>query len=119
MTQINDIITDEIGSVYAETALWCNRNKAVLQEIESEENHRRFKILPVPDPTEEEKKDSLRAIRNQYLADTDKYMIADFPITNEERERYKDYRQYLRDYTQTAGWFDNNPSTFEKWEETV
>ena len=115
MTQISDIITDENGNVYASAAVWCNENKAVLQEIEAKDNIRRFKVVPVPDATDDEKKAAVRAVRNQYLAETDKFMISDFPITDEERARYRAYRQYLRDYTKTDGWFDARLMTFETW----
>ena len=115
MTQINDIITDERGSVYAETATWCNRNNACLKEIEPAGKFRRFKIVTVPEPDENEKKAFIRSVRNGYLADTDKYMIADFPITEEMRAKYQAYRQYLRDYTEMAEWFEKEPATFGEW----
>lgn len=67
----------------------------------------------------EEKKAEVRAVRNQYLADTDKYMIPDFPITEEEREEYKAYRVYLRDYTKTENWYESNPQAFEEWKEEL
>ena len=66
-----------------------------------------------------EKEAEVRAIRNQYLADTDKYMIADFPITDEQREEYKAYRQYLRDYTKLDSWYEKVPITFEEFEATT
>ena len=37
--------------------------------------------------------------RNQILSDTDKYMLVDFPITPENLELIKQYRQALRDFT--------------------
>ena len=49
-------------------------------------------------PTEDELKAQIRAVRNQYLEQTDKYMITDYPISDEERELYKQYRTYLRTY---------------------
>lgn len=61
------------------------------------------------------KQADVRAVRNGYLTETDKYMIADFPITEEEREQYKAYRQYLRDHTKTENWFNADPMTFETW----
>ena len=117
--KINDIITDETGSVYAETAIWCKENNAMLEEIESKEGRRRFKIVSVPEPTAAEKQEQVRLIRNKYLADTDKYMISDFPITEEERTQYRAYRKYLRDYTKTDGWFEKAPAMFEKWKENT
>ena len=66
-------------------------------------------------PTDDELKAQVRAVRNQYLEQTDKYMIADYPITDEEREQYKAYRVYLRDYTLEDEWWLANPKTFEEW----
>lgn len=63
----------------------------------------------------EQRKETVRSIRNQYLAETDKYMISDYPITEEQREEYKAYRQYLRDYTKTDSWYEHNPLTFDEW----
>ena len=68
-----------------------------------------------PDKPQEVKEQEVRAVRNQYLADTDKYMIVDFPISDEEREEYKSYRQYLRDYTSQPEWFEKEVLLFEKW----
>ena len=67
----------------------------------------------------EVKKEQVRAIRNQYLSDTDKYMIVDFPISDEEREEYKGYREYLRNYTKIDKWYEKNPMIFDEWKETV
>ena len=69
-----------------------------------------------PQKPQEVKEQEVRVVRNQYLSDTDKYTsIPDFPITNEERELYKSYRQYLRDYTEQEEWFESNPKTFQEW----
>ena len=37
--------------------------------------------------------------RNGILGETDKYMLSDFPITSEQLELVKQYRQALRDFT--------------------
>jgi hypothetical protein len=37
--------------------------------------------------------------RNGILNETDKYMLSDFPITPEQLEIVKQYRQALRDFT--------------------
>lgn len=56
-----------------------------------------------------------RAERDNLLAQTDKYMLSDFPITDEERAQYKAYRQYLRDLP--ADWSFPNVEimTFEQY----
>ena len=66
-------------------------------------------------PTEDELKAQVRSVRNQYLEQTDKYMIVDYPITDDERELYKQYRTYLRDYTLSENWWESNPLKFEEW----
>lgn len=72
-------------------------------------------VLTVSDEAIEQRKEQVRAVRNQYLEQTDKYMIADYPITDEERELYKQYRVYLRDYTLSENWWEHSPMTFEEW----
>ena len=39
----------------------------------------------------------LRAKRNAKLAETDIYMVSDFPITTEQKNAWQTYRQALRD----------------------
>ena len=63
----------------------------------------------------EQKKADVRAVRNQYLEQTDKYMITDYPITDEERELYRQYREYLRTYPECQDWYKANPKTYEEW----
>lgn len=40
----------------------------------------------------------LRNTRNSYLALTDKYLLSDFPITDDNRNIMRLYRQYLRNF---------------------
>lgn len=63
----------------------------------------------------EQRKQQVRTVRNQYLEQTDKYMLVDFPITEEEKNQYKEYRQYLRNYTEQEEWWTSNPKTFQEW----
>lgn len=67
----------------------------------------------------EQRKEEVRSIRNQYLYDTDKYMIPDFPITEEERQQYKDYREYLRNYPEEENWYESTPLMFAEWKEEL
>ena len=41
----------------------------------------------------------LKNIRNLILAETDKYLLPDYPITSEQLEIVKNYRKALRDFT--------------------
>ena len=72
-----------------------------------------------PEKPIEEKEAEVRTVRNQYLEQTDKYMIADYPITDDERELYKQYRTYLRDYTLSENWWESNPLKFEEWVSSI
>jgi hypothetical protein len=52
--------------------------------------------------------DLLRNKRNQLLTNTDKYMLSDYPITDERKNEWKTYRQALRDLPKTID--INNPA---------
>ena len=72
-------------------------------------------VLTVSDEAIEQYKEQVRAVRNQYLKRTDEFMIVDYPISDDERELYKQYREYLRDYTLSENWWEHSPMTFEEW----
>jgi hypothetical protein len=42
---------------------------------------------------------ALKQKRNLILGETDKYVLCDFPLTPEQLEIVKEYRQALRDFT--------------------
>jgi len=57
-----------------------------------------------------------RAVRNQALEATDKYMLADYPITPAGRLVLNVYRQALRDWPESAGFPDMaTMPTAEDW----
>ena len=68
-----------------------------------------------PEKPIEQKEAEVRSVRNQYLKQTDEFMIVDYPITDDERGLYRQYRTYLRDYTLTENWQESNPLKFEEW----
>ena len=73
-------------------------------------------VLTSSDEAIEQRKEQIRAVRNQYLEQTDKYMIMDYPISDDERELYKKYREYLRDYPDSSeDWFEHEPMSFSVW----
>lgn len=88
-------------------------------EVEQAYNGQWYLKGYAPEKPVEEKEAEARAIRNQYLSDTDKYMIPDFPITEAEEAQYIQYREYLRNYPETENWYESNPLTFEEWKEKV
>ena len=95
---------------YADIAVYCNKNGLII-----EDKGDYLEAVNPPEPSDEEKKARVRQVRNQYLEQTDKYMIVDYPITDDERELYKQYRTYLRDYTLPENWWESNPLKFEEW----
>ena len=57
-----------------------------------------------------------RAERDALLAQTDKFVsVPDYPITDEKREQYKAYRQYLRDLPEQAGFPNVDVLSFGDW----
>lgn len=49
------------GTYPPEVSGWCNNNRAYITEIESLNGTRRFQIVSIPEPTEEEKSQQLQA----------------------------------------------------------
>ena len=76
-------------------------------------------VLTTSNPAIEQYKEQVRAVRNRYLKQTDEFMIVDYPITDDERELYKQYREYLRDYTLSENWWEHSPKDFSTWKEML
>lgn len=73
-------------------------------------------VLTTSDTAIEQYKEQVRAVRNRYLEQTDKYLsVTDFPITDEQKEQYRQYREYLRHYPEQADWYKQNPLDFDTW----
>lgn len=51
--------------------------------------------------------DEVRKIRDELLKETDKYLLEDFPISEEQKEKYKIYRNALREVPEQQGFPDN------------
>jgi hypothetical protein len=71
-----------------------DKKKIIIIIMDQEENKT---VVLGEDP--ELKRVSLICKRNQLLAESDKYVLVDFPITPENLELIKQYRQALRDFT--------------------
>ena len=72
-------------------------------------------VLTVSDEAIEQRNEQVRTVRNQYLEQTDKFLLVDYPITDDERELYRQYRTYLRTYPECRDWYKANPKTYEEW----
>ena len=99
---------------YADLAVYCNKNGKVIEDTGDY-----LEAVNPPESSIEDKQMQVRTVRNRYLAQTDKFMLTDYPITDEERESYKAYRVYLRDYTLEDEWWLENPKTLEEWKEDL
>lgn len=79
-----------------------------------------YRLEEIPAPTTEELSAQKRAERNAILDATDKFVsVPDYPITDEKREQYKAYRQYLRDLPTAWGFPNVEIMTFEKYVESI
>lgn len=85
------------------------------QEVEQAWDGAWYLLGYAPKKPEETSKEEIRAERDELIQNSDKYMLVDFPITEEEREKWVAYRQYLRDYTKQENWWEESPKTFEDW----
>ena len=73
-------------------------------------------VLTTSNEAIEQRKEQVRAVRNRYLEQTDKYIaLSDYPITSTQKAKYKRYRTYLRDYTLTENWWESEPLKFDEW----
>ncbi len=53
------------------------------------------------------KQNRIRAKRNSLLSQTDKYLLEDYPIPEEQRLQVREYRQLLRDITNKKSFIDD------------
>lgn len=96
-------------------ANWANANGGKFRSECLGDGTYKIMEVVVPEPTVEEKQEQVRAVRNGLLDDSDKYLMPDFPIDDAGRDLYIQYRQYLRDYTQSPDWWESEPLNFEDW----
>ena len=61
----------------------------------------------------------IREIRNSYLVEFVDPVVSNplrwGEMTDEEKQRYADYRRYLLDFTTQENWWKNTPKTMEEW----
>ena len=96
---------------------WAREHNTTFDELMDMRDlpKRYFKIGEEYKPTVEEKKNGVRFIRNSYLSKLDFTQLDDSPFSEGEKEQYRKYRQYLRNYTENENWWESLPLTFEQW----
>lgn len=97
-----------IGQIFENTygpevAQWCNDNNAYIDEIEPQNGVRRFQIVAVPEPTDDELASQVRTERDSKIAKTDYLAMPDYPLSDGDRVQVFAYRQALRDVTMQDG----------------
>ena len=70
-------------------------------------------IEKIPEPTDEELAQQIRAKRNSLLSQTDYLMMPDYPISDDKRKLIEEYRHALRDIPEQSG-FPRNITWPEK-----
>lgn len=96
-------------------ANWANANGGKFRSESLGDGMYKIVEIVVLEPTVEEKQEQVRAVRNGLLGDSDKYLMPDFPIDDAGHYLYIQYRQYLRDYTKSADWWESEPLKYEDW----
>lgn len=102
-------MTFEIGQIFEgkyppEAAVWCNsRGDCSIQQVDG-----KYKIVENPPVSLEILAENARSERDRRLAETDYYMMPDYPSDPNNIEKMKAYRQALRDITKQEGF----PSKF-------
>lgn len=102
-TRINKPVESEDAiTAYSELAEWCNNNNAMIVDQGDY-----YEAVPVPEPTEQELASMVRSQRDAKLSATDYLVIPDYPISPEDLEAVKVYRQALRDIPEQSGFPKN------------
>ena len=102
---------------FNEARKWAEQHNTTFEELIDRRDlpKRYFQIGEEPIPTEDELKAQVRAVRNSYLSYWDFTQLNDAPFTEDEKTKYREYRQYLRDYTGQENWWLQNPDDFATW----
>lgn len=97
-------MTFEIGQIFEgeyppEAAVWCNtRGDCSIQQVDG-----KYQIVENPPVSLEVLTENVRSERDRRLAETDWYMMPDYPADPETLEVVKNYRKALRDITLQSG----------------
>ena len=94
--------SEESLKEYSELASWCNKNNAIIVDQGDY-----YEAVPVPEPTVQELASMVRSQRDAKLSDTDYLVVPDYPISPEDLEAVKVYRQALRDIPEQSGFPKN------------
>lgn len=102
---------------FKQAEIWAKEHNTTFEErLDLRDLPKRyFQIGEEYTPTEDEMKAQVRLVRNSYLSYWDFTQLDDAPFTEDEKVKYREYRQYLRDYTNEDNWWLQNPDDFATW----
>lgn len=87
------------GEYPPEAAVWCNtRDDCSIQQVDG-----KYQIVENPPVSIEVLAKNVRSERDRSLAETDWYMMPDYPSNPQNLEELKVYRQALRDVSKQEG----------------
>lgn len=87
------------GEYPPEAAVWCNtRGDCSIQQVDG-----KYQIVENPPVSLEILAENVRSERDRRIAETDYYMMPDYPADPETLEVVKNYRKALRDITLQSG----------------
>lgn len=87
------------GEYPPEAAVWCNtRGDCSIQQVDG-----KYQIVENPPVSLEVLAENVRSERDRRIAETDWYMMPDYPADPDTLEVVKSYRKALRDITLQSG----------------
>lgn len=111
--QINDVF--DLSQYDSGYKFVCENENTTIEDLGSG----KYKIVEIPSLTVDELSAQKRHDRDALLKATDVYMLSDFPISDEERELYKQYRQYLRDLPEAESFPEVDIMSFKEWQQWI
>ena len=100
---------------YAKVATWCNEG----QKYTIGDTDKYYKVIPIPELTEEEKVNFARMVRDSYLKQYVDTIVCNplrwNELSEEEQNDIKEYRLYLLNIPQQKEFPDVNVMSFAEW----
>lgn len=107
--KLNDIVVIED---YAAAREWAVKHGFTLVKVQGG-----YRIAKPAEIGETEKAYRIRQQRNALLTATDFTQLSDAALTDEEKARFAEYRQYLRDISEDDEFPNVVLKTYSEWEE--
>lgn len=100
---INEITENEETKYTYDTYEIRTQNREDLKEKLEDEEYYNSLLELAKKEYEQKLANEVRKIRDELLKETDKFLLDDFPISEEQKEKYKSYRNALRNVPEQSG----------------